>query len=101
MAKLQDEAGGELLDGEFFDIKNTFDDDAFTCWKQHNRTTNCGDYRSDKKRLVAPTQELRKDIGGGLAKKSPVSTFLCNFCPYQSIVMQRMRADQGEYHFNG
>ena len=101
LAKLKDEAGGELLDSEFFDTKDTFSEDAFRCWKAHNRTTNCGDYRSDKKRLVPPTQGLRKEIGGGLAKKSPVSTYLCNFCPYQSIVMQRVRSDGGEYDFSG
>src|ERR1700689_5512596 len=49
------------LGEEFYDLKSTFKEDAFKCWAvDHNRTEDCGDYRSDSKALLADTRAERK-----------------------------------------
>ncbi|MDP9870405.1 MULTISPECIES: hypothetical protein [Streptosporangium] len=87
---------GKGLGDKFYEVKATFKEDAFTCWKSRNRTKNCGDFKSEKKRLIPDTKAERKDLG-----LSPVKSnrFLCEFCPYFSIAMQRMRAGRGDYSF--
>ncbi|WP_188187565.1 hypothetical protein [Nonomuraea sp. SYSU D8015] len=77
----------EGLGNHFYDSKNTFQEDAGKCWKEHNRTKNCGDYMSDRKRLLPDTRAERKEAG--LDYKNRPNTFLCNFCPYHQIVEQR------------
>jgi len=90
---------GTGLGDTFYDVKSNFMADAFKCWKtDHNRTTNCGDYKSDKKRLLPDTRAERKSEG--LDIKSRPNTFLCDFCPYNSIVMQRQRKAKGEYDYS-
>jgi hypothetical protein len=88
---------GAGLGISYYDTKSNFQADAFACWKEHNRTTNCDDYRSDKKRLFPDTRADRKELG--LDPKSRPNTFLCDFCPYNSIVMQRQRKDKFGYDY--
>lgn len=93
-------AGGEAgLGTKFYDVRSTFEEDAYKCWQhEHNRTTNCEDYKSDKKRLLADTREERRDLGLSVKTKDRAGgTHLCMFCPYASIVMQRQRKAQGYY----
>lgn len=86
---------------DMYDLKSTYHQDASKCWKQHNRTRNCQDYKAASKRLVPPTRELRKDLGMETRdKKRPTSAFLCDYCPVQSIVMQRQRDAAGMYDYN-
>jgi hypothetical protein len=82
-----------------YDLKSTFQEDAMACWRgEHNRTQNCEDYRSDKKRLVPPTRGERKELGMETRSKHiPSNTWLCNYCPYHSIVEDRVRKAQGFY----
>lgn len=87
---------GKGLGDEFYNIKNTFQEDAFTCWKRHNRTRNCDDYKSDRKRLMPNTRQERKEAGLPPFRSN---RFLCEFCPVQSVYMQRMRAKRGDYHY--
>jgi hypothetical protein len=84
---------------EFYDLKSTFAEDAMDCWRhKHGRTENCGDYKSEKMRLLADTREERRDLGLSVKSKDrPVGSYLCMFCPYHSIVMQRARKAQGIY----
>jgi hypothetical protein len=92
--------GGETgLGARFYDVRSTFQEDAMNCWRhKHNRTENCEDYKSDKMRLVPDTKEERKDLGlETRARYLPGGTYLCMFCPYASIVMQRQRKAQGYY----
>lgn len=93
--------GGEAgLGTHFYDVRSTFEEDAMRCWRiEHNRTTNCEDYKSDRKKLVPNnTREERKELGlSTKAKDRPANTWLCQFCPYQSIVMQRVRKAKGMY----
>jgi hypothetical protein len=98
LAKVRE--GGETgLGTKFYDVRNTFEEDAMNCWRhEHNRTTNCEDYKTDRKRLMADTREERKELGISVkAKDRPAGSWLCQFCPYHSIVMQRARKAQGMY----
>ncbi|MFI6495950.1 hypothetical protein [Nonomuraea typhae] len=87
---------GEGLGNAFYAVKATFQEDAQKCWRQHNRTRNCDEYKSDRKRLQPDTKAERKDLG-----LAPMQSdrFLCEFCPVQSVMMQRMRADRGDYNY--
>jgi hypothetical protein len=102
LGKLPEEVGmpgsGEGLGQTYYDTKSNFSSDAFRCWAtEHNRTTNCGDYRSDKKRLLPDTRSDRRDAGMDPDRRP--NTFLCDFCPYQSIVSQRQRKDKYGYDY--
>lgn len=80
---------------KFYEVRNTFQEDAMSCWRhEHNRTTDCADYKSDRKRLLPDTRDERVDLGMPTKSKDrPGGTYLCQFCPYHSIVMQRARKD--------
>jgi hypothetical protein len=86
--------GDEGLGREYYDVKSNFQQDAIGCWKRHNRTTDCGDYMSEPKRLDPGTRRDR--IEAGITPRRP-STFLCQFCPVQSVKMQLRRAAKGAY----
>ena len=95
-----DELKKEVSDGlgdEFYAVKETFKEDAQKCWKAHNRTKNCADFKSDSKRIQPATNAERKNLG--LAPMQS-NRFVCEFCPMQSIMMQRMRAGRGDYDYN-
>lgn len=80
--------GGETgLGSKYYDVKSTFQEDAMTCWRQHNKTSNCDEYKSDRKKLVPDTRGDRKELG--LDPKAGPVTYLCQFCPMESIVMQK------------
>mgnify|MGYP000867841898 FL=1 len=93
------EGGSPGLGAEFYNARNTFAEDAMACWRRrHNRTENCDEYQSDKKLLLPPTKELRKEAG--LAPRPAyMRRYLCDFCPYHQIVVQRKRAAQGYYDY--
>lgn len=91
-------AGGEVgLGTKMYAARSTFQEDAMTCWRQHNRTQNCEDYKSDKKRLVPDTKSERKELGLSVKSSARPGTSLCVFCPYHSVVMERARKAQGFY----
>ncbi|WP_344585669.1 hypothetical protein [Nonomuraea roseoviolacea] len=94
--RLKEETGDGLGD-EFYAVKETFKEDAMTCWKQHNRTKNCDEFKSDRKRLMPDTTAERKSAGFAPMQSN---RFLCEFCPCGSLVMQRARAAKGIYDFN-
>jgi hypothetical protein len=79
----------------FYDVKANYEQDAITCWKQHGRTTDCGDYMSDSKKLLPDTAADRR--AEGLSVSNRKGTKLCQFCPVQSVKMQAMRKDRGDY----
>jgi hypothetical protein len=85
------------LGSGLYNLRDTFKDDAIKCWRQHNRTTNCGDYKSDSKRLVPDTRGDRRELGLETKASRRPGTYLCVFCPYHSVVMQRARKEQGFY----
>lgn len=87
--------GGEGLGQTLYDVKSTFMEDAATCWAQHNRTTDCGDYKSKKKLLAPDTKSERRDLG--LSAAHP-TTYLCDYCPVKSIVQTKAYSDKYRYN---
>lgn len=76
--------GGETgLGHEYYDLKNTFQDDAMTCYTAHLRNPACSDYRSESKRLSAGTNAERRAEG---LPEHRSNRFLCDFCPVNSLV---------------
>lgn len=90
------ERNGAGLGDEFYSVKETFKEDAMTCWKQHNRTRDCDDFKADNKRIVPDTKWDRKDLGLAPMKSN---RFICEFCPVHTVKMQRMRAARGDYDY--
>jgi hypothetical protein len=80
---------------DFYDVKANFEADALACWKAHNRTSDCGDYMSDGKRLLPDTRAER--AAEGLDTRNRPSTSLCSFCPVHSVKMQIRRKAAGAY----
>lgn len=92
--------GGEAgLGTAFYNVRNTFEEDAYICWsKAHGRTENCEDYKSDKKRLLPDTREERRELGlSTRARDRPGGAHLCDFCVYRSVVQTRVMRDRGYY----
>lgn len=80
--------GIDEFDAKFYETKDTFRDDALTCWKRHNRTTNCEEYHADHKRLVPDTKDDWKQAGIRRPNKTPFDRYLCDFCPMASVVYE-------------
>jgi hypothetical protein len=88
---------GAGLGQTFYEVKANFQQDAMTCWKQHNRTTDCADYRTDAKFLLADTKEARRAEGLDTSLAARPKHWLCDYCPVHSIVMQKQNAAKGLY----
>jgi hypothetical protein len=101
--KIAEEVGFDLpgsgvgFGDTFYDLKNNFSQDAMTCWKQHNRTTDCGDWRSKSKRLVPDTKADRKAEGMSTRAKDMPNSWLCDFCPVNSVIQTRVNEKRGLY----
>lgn len=96
----------------YYDIKDQLREDATQCWKDHRRPTRehpCVDYRSSAKLIKPPTVKDRKQAAreldmAGMRNKIDLdrmqhdvpSTFLCSFCPYQTVVEFVRREQRGE-----
>jgi hypothetical protein len=91
-------AGGETgLGSEFYDVKDTFVDDAQACFKAHLRNANCSDYKSNEKRLSPQTAAERK--AAGLPEyRTNNDVYLCQFCPVHSLVVTAARKRAGLYN---
>lgn len=83
------------FEGDFYDVRNTFQEDAMTCFKRHNRPAEgCPDYHHDSKKLDRPTPE-----GRALAReysKAP-AVYVCSFCPVQSWVESQVNLANPAY----
>jgi hypothetical protein len=79
---------------EFYDVKNTFQEDALKCFQEHNRPDRCIDWLSDRKKLGRATPEGK--AWQKQNQKAP-QTYLCHFCPVASKVMVAQRAAAGAY----
>jgi len=88
---------GTGMGNDFYDLKSTFQEDAIMCWKGFGKTTDPGhcDYRKDNKRLYPDTRGERKELG--LDPKGRPNTYLCDFCPVHSLVLQKRRKEAGLY----
>lgn len=95
--QIREGSGGiSELDSRFYETRDTFKDDALTCWKRHNRTTNCGDYRHPSKRLIPDTENDWRNAGISRPKSNPaLDRYLCDFCPYHRVVVEIEKKKRG------
>lgn len=96
VARIREESGHTGLDPQFYYTRDTFADDALTCWQRHHRNPACSDYKDDSKRLVPNTQAERKELGMGRFRTAH-SRYLCEFCPVHSLVVEAARHKAGLY----
>lgn len=89
-------SGLDVYGTKFYETKSQFGEDAMTCWGLHNRTHDCGDYKSDRKILKPGTEGERKSLGL-TASKAP-TIYLCDFCPVKSIVQKKAFKAKGLYN---
>lgn len=91
--RLVTEFGGETgLGSDFYNTRDTFREDAMSCWRQHQRNPDCSDYKSDAKRLTPDTAAARKEAGMP-AYHTKDDRYLCEFCPVHSLVEQKAYDD--------
>lgn len=91
-------AGGETgLGSSYYDIKDTFIEDAGACWKQHLRNPACNDYNSNEKRLTPQTAEARRAADLPVYRSNK-DIYLCQFCPVHSLVVTAARKRDGAYN---
>ncbi|MDX3260749.1 hypothetical protein PV336_16130 [Streptomyces sp. MI02-2A] len=96
-AQIREKSGHTGLDPNFYAAKNTFQEDAMSCWKAHQRNPGCSDYKTASKQLTPGTAAERK--AAGLPKyRSAQDRFLCEFCPVHSLVVQAARKKAGLYN---
>jgi hypothetical protein len=77
---------GDGLGLPFYNTRMQFAEDAMTCYSIHNRPKGqCPDYKSDKKKLSAGTEQMRK--AENLNKYAGPTVYLCDFCPVKSFNM--------------
>lgn len=88
-------------DGNYYETRMTFANDAMDCWKYHLRpdeSHGCNDYESPPKRLLPATLKERKEAGLPDPMNAPgPKVFLCHFCPFHSTVVTKKRALRGMY----
>ena len=95
MAEMTQPGSGSGLGEPLYDLRDNYKTEAMKCWKQHNRTSDCGDYRSDKMRLWADTRADRKAEGLATNRNERPNAWVCDFCVVHSIVQQKQRQAKG------
>lgn len=88
---------GVGLGQQLYDLKDNYKIEAMQCWKRHNRTRDCDDYRSDAKRLWLDDRAERRAEGMTLNKEERPNIWLCDHCVVHSLVQQRQRDAAGLY----
>lgn len=91
---------------QYYDIKDTLQEDAVKCHIAHQRQVPCIDWKDSSKRLKSPTagdrQKLARDLPrsfkgdrDAIAKGAPVQ-YLCEFCPVAAAVEHAKQKARGE-----
>lgn len=90
--------GGKTgIEGDFYNVKDQFLEDALSCFKAHFFNENCNDYNSNEKRLTPGTAAERK--AADLPEyRSARDIYLCQFCPVHTKVMEAQKAKAGLYN---
>lgn len=84
--------GGETgLGSEFYNLKQTFQEDALQCFNEHLRNPACSDYKDDSKILRSGQEKELEKLG----IHSDSKRWLCEFCPVHSLVEQAQRRKAG------
>jgi hypothetical protein len=87
--------GLDVFGTNFYGLKDTYSQDAMSCWKVHNSPKGqCADYKVDRKLLSAGTAEDRKKEG---LAKSTIKVYLCDFCPVKMYNQQKAYKERGLY----
>lgn len=82
------------FDPAYYDVQDTFREDALLCYSQHLRPKEgCPDWHADNKRLMPDTKGDRKELG--LSPKGMPVIFLCSFCPVRSYMERKSNEEQG------
>lgn len=89
-------SGLDVFGTNFYETKSTFAEDAMKCWHLHNQTTDCADYKSERKLLKPGTEQDRRDAG--LSAHEVPKVYLCDFCPYKSVVQKKAFKAKGLYN---
>ena len=90
--------GLDAVDGEFYDSRSTFYEDAMTCYKKHLRPKGqCPDWLSDSKRLIPNTAKDRKELGLAKPAETGPVVHLCRFCPVSTYNATKARTEAGAY----
>lgn len=89
-------SGIARFDSTFYDVRDTFRDDALKCYHLHNRPSDgCPDYHAERKMLLPDTSKERKEVGLPKPRKGTVPIhYLCDFCPVDGIIQARKRGDR-------
>jgi hypothetical protein len=95
MIKDATKTGDVGLGTKNYDLKDTFQDDAIACWRKHNRTLDCADYKTDKMKLLPDTRAERKELH--MDTRNRPGVYLCVYCPFHSKVMERVNSKKGYY----
>lgn len=88
----------------YYALKDTLQEDAAKCWKKHgkpNAHVGCSDYRADSRRIGNPAASDRKVLARELGRDHHdlglgPRVFLCEFCPYESVVQQKKQDKYGD-----
>lgn len=67
------------------EFRDELKEDAVKCFNKHRRPTACVDYHASHKKL------------GGRGQKDDELAYLCTYCPVESVVTVRKRAQRGDY----
>lgn len=98
MAQIKEGSPGlDVFGTNYYETKSTFQEDALTCWGQHNRTKDCSDYKIDSKQLKPDTAKDRKDAGLGRPGTTGPKVYLCDFCPVKSERQKFAFKEKGLY----
>ena len=95
MASMVKPGEGSGLGQPMYDLRDNYKAESMSCWKKHNRTSDCGDYRSDKMRLWADTKADRKAEGLATNRDERPNAWLCDFCVVHSLVQQKQAQARG------
>jgi hypothetical protein len=88
-------SGLDVFGTGFYGLKDTYSQDAMSCWKVHNSPKGqCPDYKTDRKLLSAGTEKERAKEG---LSKSKIKVHLCDFCPVKMYNQQKAYKEKGLY----
>lgn len=83
--------GLAAFDSSFYDVRDTFKEDALMCYSKHLRPKDgCPDYKSDSKMLLPDTAADRREAGLPKPRRgtAPVQ-YLCQYCPIHTVVQTK------------
>lgn len=79
----------------YYDVKNTYVEDAGKCFNAHHRQVPCIDWRDSTKLLSNPAAKerrwLARETHHDSVKHSGIKRYLCDFCPVAQTVLDRQR----------